>query len=362
MDKKQQHKLKAFIKNLEKVRGRHTELVSVYVPAGYDLNKIIGHIKEEQGTASNIKDKTTRNNVIDSLERIIRHLRLFKKTPDNGLAIFAGNFSDKESQTDIQVHSIEPSEPLNFRLYRCDQTFVLDALKDMLDVHDTYGLLVIDNREANVGTLRGTVINQITHMTSGVPGKTRAGGQSSVRFARLREIAAHDFYKRIAEIANKEFASANIKGILLGGPGFTKNTFYDGNYLNENVKRKVLALKDLSYTGEFGLNELVDKSHDTLAELPIMKEKKLVADFFEMIAKSSDKAIYGLAKVKYALELGAVDMLLLSDDLEDSLIEELEDMAEKTSSKVELISTDTPEGKQFMELGKVGAILRFSLK
>src|SRR3989344_6020251 len=123
MDKKQQHKLKAFIKNLEKVRGRHTELVTVYIPAGYDLNKIINHVKEEQGTASNIKDKTTRNNVIDALERIIRHLRLFKKTPDNGLAVFSGNFAEREGQQDIKVFSIEPPEPLNYRLYRCDQTF-----------------------------------------------------------------------------------------------------------------------------------------------------------------------------------------------------------------------------------------------
>ena len=232
MDKKQQHKLKAFIKNLEKVRGRHTELVSVYVPAGYDLNKIIGHIKEEQGTASNIKDKTTRNNVIDSLERIIRHLRLFKKTPDNGLAIFAGNFSDKESQTDIQVHSIEPSEPLNFRLYRCDQTFVLDALKDMLDVHDTYGLLVIDNREANVGTLRGTVINQITHMTSGVPGKTRAGGQC------------------INQESLVQLSNGNILEIKnVHNPNIVKNFSIQGNVFKDSpVIEKWEAKKYKSYT------------------------------------------------------------------------------------------------------------------
>src|SRR3989338_10959109 len=100
MDVAQKYRLGKFIKELEKIRGRHTELVSVYIPAGYDLNKIIGHLQQEQGTASNIKDARTRQNVADSLERMIKHLRLFKRTPDNGLAIFAGNVSTSDNKVD----------------------------------------------------------------------------------------------------------------------------------------------------------------------------------------------------------------------------------------------------------------------
>src|SRR3989344_2176722 len=177
MDKLQSYKLKKIINELKAIRGRHTELVSVYVPAGYDLNKIINHIAQEQGTASNIKDKNTRNNVIDSLEKMIRHLRLFKKTPENGLAVFSGNVAAQEGKTDLKIWSIEPPIPLNFRLYRCDQTFVLDELVKMLDVNEVYGLIVMDNRDGAVGLLKGTSITVIKEMTSGVPGKTRAGGQ-----------------------------------------------------------------------------------------------------------------------------------------------------------------------------------------
>src|SRR3989344_6765652 len=177
MDKLQSYKLKKIINELKAIRGRHTELVSVYIPAGYDLNKIINHIAQEQGTASNIKDKNTRNNVIDSLEKMIRHLRLFKKTPDNGLAVFSGNVAAQEGKTDLKIWSIEPPIPLNFRLYRCDQTFVLDELEKMLDVNGVYGLIVMDNRDGAVGLLKGTSIQVIKEMTSAVPGKTRAGGQ-----------------------------------------------------------------------------------------------------------------------------------------------------------------------------------------
>jgi len=177
MDAKKRLELKRFVRKLNQIRGRHTELVSVYVPAGYDMNKIISHLVQEQGTAKNIKDQRTRNNVIDSLEKIIRHLRLIQKTPPNGFAVFAGNCSDNESKIDIKVFSMDPPEPLNTRMYRCDQTFELGLLEELLDTREIFGLIVLDRREANIGLLKGTRIEETSKLTSGVPGKTKAGGQ-----------------------------------------------------------------------------------------------------------------------------------------------------------------------------------------
>lgn len=359
----QKQKLRKFIRELEGFRGRHTELVSVYIPAGYDLNKIIQHLQEEQGTASNIKDKNTRNNVIDSLERMIRHLRLFKRTPENGLAVFAGNASHREDQTDIKIWSIEPPQPLKTRLYRCDQTFILDLLSEMLSVKETYGLIVIDNREANVGLLRGTLITEIAAFQSQVPGKIKVGGQSQARFAALREVFAKDFYNKVAEALNREFLSIkeHLKGILVGGPGPTKETFVSGNYINNELKKKIVAVKDLSYTGEYGLHELVDKSQDVLAKEEIIREKQLVNKFFEMLARDSEKTAYGKREVDRALEYGAVDTLLLSDSIDEGLLEEYEKKSEETGAKMEVISSDTKEGAQLRDLGGVAAILRFAL-
>ena len=88
---------------LGSIRGRHTELVSVYIPEGSDILKTTQQLEQEQGTASNIKDKKTRTHVIDSLEKLIRHLRLYKKNPENGLAAFAGNtWSFSLSPTPVQ--------------------------------------------------------------------------------------------------------------------------------------------------------------------------------------------------------------------------------------------------------------------
>ena len=74
---------------------------------------------------SNIKSTSTRKNVVDALEKMIQHLRLFKKTPEHGLCVFSGNVAEREGQSDVKVWSVEPPVPLKTRIYRCDKEFVL---------------------------------------------------------------------------------------------------------------------------------------------------------------------------------------------------------------------------------------------
>ncbi len=360
---KERFKLKHFIKELEQHRGRHTELISVYVPAGYDLNKINSHLAQEQGTAANIKSKGTRDNVITSLEKMLQHLKLFKQTPPNGLAVFSGNVAEREGQQDFNVWSMEPPVPLNQRLYRCDKEFVTEPLRLICEDENVFGLVVMDKRESNVALLKGKIIIPLKKSTSAVPGKTRAGGQSAPRFERLREGAAKEFMKKIADIMKEEFLeNQEIKGIIVGGPGHTKNEFVDGNYITDQVKKKIIGIKDLSYTGEFGLQELLDKSDDILAEEEVIEEKKIMQRFFNYLAKQAGMVNYGKDHVMADLKMGAVDVLLLSESLEDSEIEEFEKEAELLGTEVMIISTDTREGAQLKDLGKVAAILRYEVQ
>src|SRR3989304_3664136 len=116
--------LKKIVKQLSYIKGRHTELVTVYVPVGANLHEIVNQLRNEQSTAENIKSKPVRKNVVASLDKIIRELQMFKKTPPHGLAMFAGNISEKEGSSDIQVWAIEPPDEVKVKMYWCDQKFV----------------------------------------------------------------------------------------------------------------------------------------------------------------------------------------------------------------------------------------------
>ena len=363
MTAKERHHLKAFVKRLGSYRGRGTELVSVYVPEGYDLNKVIAQLSQEQGTATNIKSKQTRDNVINALERMIQHLKLFKRTPPNGLAAFSGNVADREGQQDYQVWSYEPPIPLNIRIYRGDKEFIIEPLKEMVEDKNFYGLVVLDRRDATIALLKGKTIVPLAKTHSEVAGKTRAGGQSAPRFQRLREGATKDHYKKVANSMKDQFLfMEGLKGIIIGGPSTTTNDFMNKDYLTGDVKKKIIGVKDLSYTDEFGLQELLEKSSDILAEEEVSHEKEIMQKFFEKLAKNTETTSYGLDATKKALELGAVDTLLLSEEVDEKIIDELEKQAEELGSSVEIISTDTREGVQLRELGKVAAILRFPLQ
>ncbi len=360
ISEKDKFELKKTIKELESYRGRHTELVTVYVPSGYEITKIINHLSQEQGTATNIKSTSTRKNVIDALEKMIQHLRLFKKTPDNGLAAFSGNVAEREGQSDVKVWSIEPPMPLNIRIYRCDKQFVLEPLQDMCEVKEVYGLIVIDRRDANIALLKGKTIIPLQKAHSEVPGKHKTGGQSAQRFERLRDGATKDHFKKVAEYVKEQFlGNKELKGIIVGGPGPMKYDWVEKGYLTDQLKKKIIAIKDIGYTGEFGLQELLERSEDVLADEEVSKEKVIMQKFFTTLAKKPGMVSYGLEEVKKHLQAGAVETLLMSESTEDKVIEEFEEMATDQGTEVRIISTETREGVQLRDIGKIAAILRY---
>ena len=359
----QKRQLKSFVATLRSKRRRHTELISVYVPAGYEMSKIIQHLSQEQGTASNIKSTSTRKNVTDALERMIQHLRVYTSTPENGLAVFSGNVAEREGQSDVQVYALEPPVPINLRLYRCDKDFVTGPIEELLDDESVYGMVVMDRRDALIALLKGKSIVPLLKTHSEVPGKFKAGGQSAARFARQREGAAKDHYKKVADYVKDQFLPMeNLKGILVGGPGPTKYEFAEGDFITDQVKRKIIAIRDLSYTDEFGLQELLEKSQDVLADEEVAQEKAKLRTFFEFLATEPGRVAYGKQDVKAYLEQGIVDTLLVSETVDDATIEEYERIAEQFSTHVMITSPETREGRQLENIGKVAAILRYEVQ
>ena len=177
LDDKQKTELEEFIEKMNSKKARHTELITVLVPAGFDINLITKQLESEKSTAANIKSTTTRKNVQEALESLIRITKGMKNAPKRGVALYAGNVSQVEGQDDFIVEAYEPPEDLGVRLYRCDQTFVLDPLEEMLEIKEVYGLIVIERNEATLGLLIGKKIKTLQNFESFIPGKTNKGGQ-----------------------------------------------------------------------------------------------------------------------------------------------------------------------------------------
>ncbi len=354
--------LEELLEELENYKGKHTELITIYIPAGYDVNSVQRQLAAEKSTAVNIKSTSTRKNVIDALDKIVRHLKNLKKTPENGLALFCGNVSRIEGQSDLNLWDVEPPMPLKIRLYRCDKEFVLEPFRLMMEVSEVFGLLVMDRKEATIGLLEGKRIEVLQKMTSGIPSKVRAGGQSSQRFHRITEGLTKEFYKRIAEEMKKIFFdNPKLKGIIIGGPIPTKDEFIDEKYLVTKLREKIIGKVDIGGSDESGLKELVTKSQDILADQEIIHEKKILEKFFETLGEKPNLATLREEDTKQALKYGAVDTLLLSKNVDKKISKELQKIAKAMGSIIEIISLDTEEGLQFKNLGGIGSILRFKV-
>lgn len=314
----EQFKLERLVRELKSMEGRGTELISLYIPVCRPISSVIDTLKQEYSTAQNIKDRTTRHHVLEALVSIIQKLKLFKEAPKNGLVIFAGYIPQGPPGSErMEVYALEPPEPINVYLYRCDSKFHTSFLEEMVAEKETFGLIVIDRSEAIFATLRGRRLEILEHITSGVPGKHSAGGQSARRFERVIEQLAHEFYKRAGEYAKEIFSSIpDLKGLLVGGPGPTKHDFVEGEYLPQEIKKKIVAILDVGYSGEEGVYELVKVGKSTLMDVRYVHEKELVQNFLYYVVKKPGMVAYGFKEVERNIKEGAVKTLLLSEALD----------------------------------------------
>jgi len=400
------------LEQLENLQGRGTELVSVYVPPGKALSEVMNDLRNEWGTAVNIKSKTTRKNVQDALTKVMERLKLFKTIPPTGLAIFAGSIASNQLGVgDMQTFIIVPPEPITIYYYRCEHQFMLEPLFKMLAAKDVYGLVVIDSKEAAFGFLKGNRTEVIKQYSSGVQGKTRAGGQSSRRYERLRDMHLNEWYIRLGGYFTEHYRNApGLKGMIVGGPGPTKEDFLNGNYLHYELKDKVLATIDTGYTGPEGIKELVNRSHEIIKDARYYEERKNVQEFLRHLGEDDGLGTYGEQEIFQALKGMNVQLLLISEELrrtlyklkckacghvenkvvdndkaadfeanlsqfrclkcsgdvevleKTDLIEALIEMAEAANTRAELISGNTEEGDMLLRsFGGIAAVTNYRI-
>ncbi len=313
---KKEYDIKKEIKRLSSIRGAGTELISLYIPPGTPISDVTGQLKDESGQASNIKSKSTKLNVQGAIDKIIQYLKVYREVPKNGIVVFAGNISKEAAKPNIQLFSMEPLSPVKSKIYRCDSEFLLEPIQAMVEIKDVYALVVMDGRDATIGTLKGTHFNVEKKIHSLAHAKVHKGGQSQARFQRMVIESIEDYYSRVGEAVNDMFAKYDfkLKGLLVGGPGPTKENFVKAKALNYQIK--VLGVFDTGYTDEVqGVRELIAKSREVLEEQAAVQERNVMERFLSEVAHGN-LAVSGYQNVRRVLEEGNITRLIISEGLE----------------------------------------------
>ena len=402
-------RLKKTLKQLSAMKGMGTELVTVVIPPEKMISDVRHQLGNEMGQAANIKSKSTKKHVTDALESAISSLNRYKTPGEGGIAIFVGHVIVGNNKTKLTSTVIDdPPEPISSFRYRCDSTFEISQLEEMLIDRTSYGLFVIDRSEAAYGLASGKRLHFQEHITSLVPSKHGRGGQSAQRFERLIEEAAHNFFKKASERACNYWLPMinDLKGIIIGGPGATKDFVVKNDYFHHEIKKLIAEpFFDVGYSNESGLRELVQRAGSTMDQIELDVERTIVDRFLQEVMQANPKATYGEVMIRSALEQGAVETLLISEavtkrrvqwickeckntwktshhkssaspncpecgsdkifeDQENSmeLIDELTILSGHTSAKVRIISLDTEEGSTLnTAFGGIAALLRYAI-
>jgi len=346
--------------------------------------------------------------VLGAITSTQQRLKLYNKVPPNGLVVYCGEIITAEGKERRIYMDFEPFKPINTSLYLCDNKFHTEALSELLESDQKFGFIIMDGNGALFGTLSGNTRDVVHKFSVDLPKKHGRGGQSALRFARLREEKRHNYVRKVAELAVQNYITndkVNVVGLILAGSADFKNDLNQSDLFDQRLQGKVIKVVDVSYGGENGFNQAIELSSETLSNVKFIQEKKLINRYFDEISQDTGKVCYGIEDTLKALELGAAETLIVYENLETmrwelktsegtsvifhttkaqeadrsqfmdketgqemeviSQMPFLEWLAEKYrdfGATLEFVSDRSSEGNQFVKgFGGIGAILRYKV-
>ncbi|KAG5314466.1 ERF1 factor, partial [Pseudoatta argentina] len=312
-------KIKKLIKSLEMARGNGTSMISLIIPPKDQISRVSKMLADEFGTASNIKSRVNRLSVLGAITSVQHRLKLYTKVPPNGLVIYCGTIVTEEGKEKKVNIDFEPFKPINTSLYLCDNKFHTEALTALLADDNKFGFIVMDGNGALFGTLQGNTREVLHKFTVDLPKKHGKGGQSALRFARLRMEKRHNYVRKVAEVATQLYITndkPNIAGLILAGSADFKTELSQSDMFDPRLQAKVIKLVDVSYGGENGFNQAIELAAESLQNVKFIQEKKLIGRYFDEISQETGKYCFGVEDTLRALELGSVETLICWENLD----------------------------------------------
>ncbi|KAJ1479941.1 peptide chain release factor eRF1/aRF1, partial [Baffinella frigidus] len=397
-------KIKKLIKNLDMARGNGTSMISLVIPPKDQVARVSKMLGDEYGTASNIKSRVNRLSVLSAITSTQQRLKLYNKVPTNGLVLYCGTVLTDEGKERQVTIDFEPFKPINTSLYLCDNKFHVAALKELLECDDKFGFIIMDGNGCLFATLNGNTKDILHKMSVELPKKHGRGGQSALRFARLRLEKRHNYVTKVAEMCAQVFITndrVNVTGLVVAGSAEFKTVLIEAERFDQRLAAKViLTVVDVSYGGENGLNQAIELSAEVLSNVKFVQEKKVVKKYFDEIAQDTGKICFGVDDTMKCLEAGAIETLVVWENLENirpkpetrnqvvvlspqqskehkhfrdeefncdkeileklELVEWFSSNYQKFGCKLEFVSNRSQEGSQFCKgFGGVGGFLRY---
>ena len=406
----EQWKIRKLIQKLDAMKGNGTSMITLIIPPKDQIARANKLLTDEMGTATNIKSRTNRQSVLSAITSTQQRLKMYTRTPENGLVIFCGTCLTEDGKERKVTIDYEPFRAINTSLYMCDSRFHTEDLNYLLESEDRFGFIIIDGSGSLYGTVQGSTREIVHKFTVDLPKKHGRGGQSAVRFGRLRLEKRHNYLRKVAELATTFFIAnsvPNIKGLILAGSAEFKNDLAASDMFDPRLAAVVLKLVDVSYGGENGFNQAIELSSETLKDVKFVQEKQLIGKYFEEVSTDSGKVCFGIEDTLTALDMGAVELLIVYENLDISRfvirnphtqkevvhfllphqekedkwfkdpetnveLEVLDKMAitewlvnnyKSFGAKLEFVTNKSQEGAQFLRgFGGIGGILRYKVE
>jgi peptide chain release factor subunit 1 len=312
-------KIKRLIKMLNEAKGNGTSMISLILPPKSQIAQTQTMLANEYGTASNIKSRVNRQSVLAAITSAQQRLKLYNKVPPNGLIVYTGTVITEDGKEKKMNIDFEPFKPINTSLYLCDNKFHTEALSELMETDQKYGFIVMDGNGTLYGTLSGNTREVLHKFSVDLPKKHGRGGQSALRFARLRMEKRHNYVRKVAETAVQHFITAdrpNVAGLVLAGSADFKTELSQSDMFDQRLQAIILAIVDVSYGGENGFNQAIELSAETLSNVKFVQEKRLLSNFFDEISQDTGKFCFGVRDTLGCLEMGAVETLIVWENLE----------------------------------------------
>eukprot|EP00798_Chlamydomonas_sp_ICE-L_P001219 gene1219-32560_t len=329
-------KIKRLIKALTEARGAGTSMISLIMPPKDQISRASKMLGDEYGTASNIKSRVNRLSVLSAITSAQQRLKLYSRVPPNGLVLYTGTIMTDEGKEKKVNIDFEPFRPINTSLYLCDNKFHTEALNELLESDNRYGFIIMDGNGSLFGTLCGNTREIMHKFTVDLPKKHGRGGQSALRFARLRMEKRHNYVRKVAEMAVQFFITndrVNVAGLILAGSADFKTQLGESDMFDGRLQNAILSVVDVSYGGENGFSQAIELSSDTLGNVKFVQEKKLIAKFFDEISQDTGKYVFTVNDTLTCLEMGAVETLIVWENLDCDRYELLNPSTSSTEVK-----------------------------